>query len=202
VQKSVKRLQELDDMSTDGRYELLTKKEVIKLERERKHLSTNLSGIKSMKRLPDALFVVDSNNEAIAVAEAHKLGIPVVAVVDTNCDPTLVDYVIPGNDDALRAIRLFTTKIADSAAEGVQMVSEKAFATEVADVQQAEVAPELVGEEGEASTEIQGSVDAAASTDDDNVDLEAVLGGNIRKAPVAATEEDVEPEPAHAATGA
>jgi ribosomal protein S2 len=88
VQKSVKRLQELDDMSTDGRYDLLTKKEVIKLERERKHLSTNLSGIKSMKRLPDALFVVDSNNEAIAVAEARKLGIPVVAVVDTNCDPT------------------------------------------------------------------------------------------------------------------
>ena len=128
-------------MSTDGRYELLTKKEVIKLERERKHLSTNLSGIKSMKRLPDALFVVDSNNEAIAVAEARKLGIPVVAVVDTNCDPTLVDYVIPGNDDALRAIRLFTTKIADSAAEGVQMVSEKAFTTEVADVRPTEVAP-------------------------------------------------------------
>ena len=135
VQKSVKRLQELDDMSTDGRYELLTKKEVIKLERERKHLSTNLSGIKAMKRLPDALFVIDSNNEAIAVAEARKLGIPVVAVVDTNCDPTVVDYVIPGNDDALRAIRLFTMKMADSAAEGVQMVSERAFATETADIQ-------------------------------------------------------------------
>src|SRR5487761_1641405 len=149
VQKSVKRLQELDDMSTDGRYELLTKKEVIKLERERKHLSTNLSGIKSMKRLPDAIFVVDSNNEAIAVAEARKLGIPVVAVVDTNCDPTVVDYVIPGNDDALRAIRLFTTKIADAAYEGTQMISERAFATEVADVQQSEVAAEHVGEEGE-----------------------------------------------------
>ncbi len=149
VQKSVKRLQELDDMSTDGRYELLTKKEVIKLERERKHLSTNLSGIKSMKRLPDAIFVVDSNNEAIAVAEARKLGIPVVAVVDTNCDPTVVDYVIPGNDDALRAIRLFTTKIADSAYEGVQMVSERAFATEAADVQPLEVSPEHIGEDGE-----------------------------------------------------
>ena len=96
VQKSVKRLQELDDMSTDGRYELLTKKEVIKLERERKHLSTNLSGIKSMKRLPDALFIVDSNNEAIAVAEARKLGIPVVAVVDTNCDPTRGGLRDPG----------------------------------------------------------------------------------------------------------
>ena len=149
VQKSVKRLAELDDMSTDGRYELLTKKEVIKLERERKHLSTNLAGIKSMKRLPDAIFVVDSNNEAIAVAEARKLGIPVVAVVDTNCDPTQVDYVIPGNDDALRAIRLFTTKIADSAYEGVQMVSEKAFATEVADVTPTEVSSEYIGEDGE-----------------------------------------------------
>ncbi len=197
-------------MSTDGRYELLTKKEVIKLERERKHLSTNLSGIKSMKRLPDAIFVVDSNNEAIAVAEARKLGIPVVAVVDTNCDPTMVDYVIPGNDDALRAIRLFTTKIADSAAEGVQMVSDKAFATEVADVQQAEVAPEYIGEDGEADPalgEVHESAGiAAASTDDlaedETVDLEAVLGGNIRKAPVAATEEEVEPEPAHAASGA
>jgi small subunit ribosomal protein S2 len=207
VQKSVKRLQELDDMSTDGRYDLLTKKEVIKLERERKHLSTNLSGIKSMKRLPDALFVVDSNNEAIAVAEANKLGIPVVAVVDTNCDPTMVDYVIPGNDDALRAIRLFTTKIADSAAEGVQMVSEKAFATEVADVRHAEAAPEHVGEDGEATDEVGEAVaieaaSAGDAVDDDNVDLEAVLGGNIRKAPVAATEEEAEPEPAHAATGA
>jgi len=116
VQKSVKRLQELDEMAVDGRYDLLTKKEVIRLERERKHLQANLAGIKTMKRLPDALFVVDSNNEAIAVKEARKLGIPVVAVVDTNCDPTVVDYVIPGNDDALRAIRLFTSKVADSAA--------------------------------------------------------------------------------------
>src|ERR1700741_1523624 len=131
VQKSVKRLKELDDMATDGRYDLLTKKEVIRLERERKHLQANLAGIKAMKRLPDALFVVDSNNEAIAVKEARKLGIPVVAVVDTNCDPTVVDYVIPGNDDALRAIRLFTSKIADAAAEGVNLVGDKAFVEEV-----------------------------------------------------------------------
>jgi len=208
VQKSVKRLQELDDMSTDGRYELLTKKEVIKLERERKHLSVNLSGIKSMKRLPDALFVVDSNNEAIAVAEARKLGIPVVAVVDTNCDPTLVDYVIPGNDDALRAIRLFTSKIADSAAEGAQLVSEKAFESEVADVEQVEVAPEYIGEEGEIdAAEVHESAGIAAESvddvaDDENVDLAAVLGGNIRKAPAAATEPEAETEPAHIATGA
>jgi small subunit ribosomal protein S2 len=206
VQKSVKRLQELDDMSTDGRYELLTKKEVIKLERERKHLSTNLSGIKSMKRLPDAIFVVDSNNEAIAVAEARKLGIPVVAVVDTNCDPTQVDYVIPGNDDALRAIRLFTTKIADSAYEGVQMVSEKAFATEAADVQPIAVSPEYIGEDGEYEPgEIHAAAEPVAAApepeEEETVDLEAVLGGNIRKAPAAASEPDAEPESlsAHAA---
>jgi small subunit ribosomal protein S2 len=157
-----------------------------------------------MKRLPDAIFVVDSNNEAIAVAEARKLGIPVVAVVDTNCDPTQVDYVIPGNDDALRAIRLFTTKIADSAYEGVQMVSEKAFATEAADVQPLAVSPEYVGEEGEYEPgEIHAVAEqvAAAPEEDETVDLEAVLGGNIRKAPAAASEPDSEPESlsAHAA---
>jgi small subunit ribosomal protein S2 len=167
VQKSVKRLQELDEMAVDGRYELLTKKEVIRLERERKHLQANLAGIKTMKRLPDAIFVVDSNNEAIAVKEARKLGIPVVAVVDTNCDPTVVDYVIPGNDDALRAIRLFTSKIADSAAEGVNLVGDKAF------VEEAAVEP--VAEEGVA-------IEASAP---EEVDLEAALGGGIRKAPAA-----------------
>ena len=125
VQKSVKRLKELDEMATDGRYELLPKKEVIKLERERKHLQANLAGIKNMSRLPDAIFVIDSNKEQIAVREARKLGIPVVAVVDTNCDPSEVDYVIPGNDDALRAIRLFASKISDSISEGSQMATDK-----------------------------------------------------------------------------
>jgi small subunit ribosomal protein S2 len=183
VQKSVKRLQELDDMATDGRYELLTKKEVIRLERERKHLQANLAGIKTMKRLPDALFIVDSNNEAIAVKEARKLGIPVVAVVDTNCDPTVVDYVIPGNDDALRAIRLFTSKIADSAAEGVNLVGDKAFAEEQ---------PVPVAAEAEVETV------AAEAAPAEEVDLEAALGGGIRKAPVAVAALD----PAEAAEGA
>ena len=128
VQKSVKRLKELDDMATDGRYDLLPKKEVIKLERERKHLQANLAGIKNMSRLPDAIFVIDSNKEQIAVREARKLGIPVVAVVDTNCDPSEVDYVIPGNDDALRAIRLFTSKISESIAEGVNTRGDKQLA--------------------------------------------------------------------------
>src|SRR5947208_8544830 len=125
VQKSVKRLKELDEMATDGRYELLPKKEVIKLERERKHLQANLAGIKDMNRLPDTVFVIDSNKEQIAVRGARKLGIPVVAVVDTNCDPSEVDYVIPGNDDALRAIRLFASKIADSIAEGAVAATDK-----------------------------------------------------------------------------
>ncbi|HEV2136291.1 MAG TPA: 30S ribosomal protein S2 [Terracidiphilus sp.] len=169
VQKSVKRLQELDEMAVDGRYDLLTKKEVIRLERERKHLQANLAGIKTMKRLPDAIFVVDSNNEAIAVKEARKLGIPVVAVVDTNCDPTVVDYVIPGNDDALRAIRLFTSKIADSAAEGVNLVGDKAFAEE-------EI-PVPVATDGSEAGEESSSVD--------ELDLAAALGGGIRKAPAA-----------------
>src|SRR5579885_3269335 len=114
IQKSIKRLKELEDMSQDGRYEMLPKKEVIKLERERKHLEQNLAGIKEMPGLPDAIFVIDSNKEEIAVLEANKLEIPVIAVVDTNCDPDPVTHVIPGNDDALRAIRLFASKIADA----------------------------------------------------------------------------------------
>src|SRR5689334_3626636 len=108
IQKSIKRLKDIEAMSADGRYELLPKKEVIRLERERKHLETNLSGIKDMTGLPDALFVIDSHKEQIAVREARKLGIHVVGIVDTNCDPDEVDQIIPGNDDALRAIRLFT----------------------------------------------------------------------------------------------
>ncbi len=130
VQRSIKRLKELDSMSGDNAYEGRAKKEVGRLERERKHLQQNLAGIKDMNGLPDLLFVVDSNKESIAVKEARKLGIPVVAVVDTNCDPDEVDYVIPGNDDALRAIRLFTTKIADAVAEGKSLATEQEFAAE------------------------------------------------------------------------
>lgn len=124
VKKSIERLKMLEDLAETGNYGGRTKKEIIQLERERKHLSANLSGIRDMGRLPDVLFVVDSNKEAIAVMEARRLGIPVVAVVDTNCDPDQVDYVIPGNDDALRAIRLFTNKIAEACLEGRQQVSE------------------------------------------------------------------------------
>ena len=130
VQRSIKRLKELDEMAADNAYEGRAKKEIGRLERERKHLQQNLAGIKDMTGLPDLLFVIDSNKEAIAVKEARKLGIPVVAVVDTNCDPDEVDYVIPGNDDALRAIRLFTQKIADAVVEGRSLATEQEFAAE------------------------------------------------------------------------
>jgi small subunit ribosomal protein S2 len=130
VQRSIKRLKDLDSMANDTGYEGRAKKEVGRLERERKHLEQNLAGIKDMNGLPDLLFVIDSNKEAIAVKEARRLGIPVVAVVDTNCDPDEVDYVIPGNDDALRAIRLFTTKIADAVVEGRSLATETDFAGE------------------------------------------------------------------------
>jgi small subunit ribosomal protein S2 len=177
VQKSVKRLQELDDMATDGRYELLPKKEVIKLERERKHLQANLAGIKNLRRLPDALFVIDSNKEQIAVREARKLGIPVVAVVDTNCDPTEVDYVIPGNDDALRAIRLFASKISESIAEGAQAATDK----ELAEIGAAAAAS------AEAAGRAEGEAAAAAEAGEgETVNLEEVLG-NVRKSPAVAS---------------
>src|SRR5947209_3808478 len=130
VQRSIKRLKELEAMAYESNWEGRAKKEIIRLERERKHLSQNLAGIKDMPGLPDVLFVVDSNKEAIAVSVARKLGIPVVGVVDTNCDPDEVDYVIPGNDDALRAIRLFTTKVADAVVEGRALATEQDFVPE------------------------------------------------------------------------
>ena len=132
IKKSVARLKELDEMSTDGRYQLLSKKEVARLERERRGLEKNLSGIKEMKSLPRILFVIDSKKEEIAVREANRLQIPVVAVVDTNCDPDRIDHVIPGNDDALRAIKLFTSKVADAVVDGTGVSKEKAEAREEA----------------------------------------------------------------------
>ena len=130
IQKSIKRLKELDALATEAGYQGRSKKEITRLERERKHLQQNLAGIKDMPGLPDYLFVIDSNKEEIAVREARKLGIPVVAVVDTNCDPDQVDYPIAGNDDALRAIRLFSSKIADAVIEGRALATEQEFTAE------------------------------------------------------------------------
>jgi len=162
---------------------------VIKLERERKHLQANLAGIKNMSRLPDAIFVIDSNKEQIAVREARKLGIPVVAVVDTNCDPTEVDYVIPGNDDALRAIRLFTSKISESIAEGVNAMGDK----QMAEIQ---AVAELPAEGAVAESvdtalpeEADGVAAATTVTEGEDIRMEDVLGAGTRKRPAAIAED-------------
>jgi len=118
IQRSLARLRELEAMTTDGRYETLSKKEIARLDKERRKLAKNLDGIRGMNRLPDAVFIVDTKHEQIAVDEARKLKIPVIGVVDTNCDPDEVDFVIPGNDDALRSIRLFAAGIADAVIAG------------------------------------------------------------------------------------
>ena len=152
VQKSIKRLKELETMQTDGRYEKLTKKEGIKLDREREGLNKNLSGIKAMNRLPDIVFIIDVRKEEIAVAEANRLGIPIVAVVDTNCSPDGIDYVIPGNDDALRAVRLFASRIADSILEGQQIATEGG------------VVAEADGSEGDSATGAAAETKGEAAT--------------------------------------
>ena len=159
VQKSIKRLKDLEAMHEDGRYEKMTKKERIKLDRERESLEKNLSGIKNMTRLPDAVFIIDVRKEEIAVAEANRLGIPVVAVVDTNCSPEGIDYVIPGNDDALRAVRLFASRIADAVLEGQQMVTEGSTEAESAGAAE----DEATGEDGRTRRRRSASADNTSS---------------------------------------
>src|SRR5215217_1518933 len=162
VQKSIKRLRDLEAMQTDGRYEKMTKKERIKLDREREILDKNLSGIKNMTRIPDALFIIDVRKEDIAVKEANRLGIPIIAVVDTNCSPEGIDYVIPGNDDALRAVRLFASRIADAILEGKQVGTEGG-------VSRMEDAPEVEDEE----IDIAASLRKAGISDPDEEGDEA-----------------------------
>jgi small subunit ribosomal protein S2 len=166
VQKSIKRLKELETMQTDGRYEKLTKKERIKLDREREGLNKNLSGIKSMTRLPDIVFIIDVRKEEIAVAEANRLGIPIVAVVDTNCSPEGIDYVIPGNDDALRAVRLFASRIADSVLEGQQIATEGGVVAQTEDGSEGETAaPAKTAATESAAPESIAAPEAAAATE-------------------------------------
>ena len=128
IQRSIGRLRELEGMAEDSRYETLSKKEIARIEKEKRKLHRNLDGIRQMSRLPDAVFVVDTRREKIAVDEARKLKIPVIGIVDTNCDPDDVDYVIPGNDDALRSIRLFLSRITDAviAGRGIQESAQTA----------------------------------------------------------------------------
>jgi small subunit ribosomal protein S2 len=134
IKKSIARLKKLDEMSETGEYERLPKKEVIGLERERAKLQSALVGIKNMDRLPSAIFIIDPKKEKIAVEESQRLAIPIVAIVDTDCDPTGIDYPVPGNDDAIRAVRLITARIADAVLEGAgSFAKEEAEAAEEAE---------------------------------------------------------------------
>ncbi len=170
IRKSIERLKKIEAMKEDGTLDLLTKKESTAFEKEREKLSRNFSGIKEMKELPGIIFIIDPKKEKIGVAEANKLAIPIVAVVDTNCDPDEIDHVIPGNDDAIRAIKLLTSKIADAVMEGREVLNKKvreeaekvameekilaeeaeaAAAAEAAAVQPAAVAPVKIAEVAE-----------------------------------------------------
>jgi small subunit ribosomal protein S2 len=186
VQKSIKRLRDLEAMQTDGRYEKLTKKERIKLDREREILEKNLSGIKNMNRLPDALFIIDVRKEDIAVKEANRLGIPIIAVVDTNCSPEGIDYVIPGNDDALRAVRLFASRIADAVVEGQQLSGKSAEDDEQAEAAAAGAAPaptsRVVTSSVDSTREIEPGAQSAQVADGDvsnvSADVQTSVPGN------------------------
>ncbi|WP_066068627.1 30S ribosomal protein S2 [Neobacillus soli] len=125
IQKRISRLKDIERMSEDGTFEVLPKKEVVQLKKQQERLEKFLGGIKDMKKLPDALFIIDPRKERIAVAEAKKLHIPIVGIVDTNCDPDEIDVVIPANDDAIRAVKLLTGKMADAILEGKQVVEEE-----------------------------------------------------------------------------
>lgn len=141
IQSRIARLKQIETMSQDGTFEVLPKKEVIELKKEWEKLEKNLGGIKNMKNIPDAIFVVDPKKERICVQEAHALGIPLIGIADTNCDPEELDYVIPGNDDAIRAVKLIVAKMADAVIEanqGVQMTDN----SEVAEVEAAEESSE------------------------------------------------------------
>jgi small subunit ribosomal protein S2 len=195
VQKSIKKLKDIEAMREDGRMEMLTKKERLKLDREHEGLMKNLAGIKDMGGAPDMIFIIDVRKEDIAVKEANRLGIPIVAVVDTNCSPEGIDQVIPGNDDALRAIRLFASRIADAILEGKQVGTEGGVAVAATDEDSDESAPQEIGsltaipqqyliEDEKAELEA-----AAAETDEEEPD-------DIETADDAASTETASTEPA------
>lgn len=163
IRKSLDRLQKLTDMTVDGTADKLPKKEVLKLAKERIKLEKVLGGIKDLRRVPDAVFVVDPSREEIAVLEARRLSIPIIAIVDTNCDPDLVDYIIPGNDDAIRAIKLFLGKVADAIIEGKAAYEEKAASAADKEAETPEVTMALISTEEETAEEsAAGTIPAAA----------------------------------------
>jgi small subunit ribosomal protein S2 len=188
VQKSIKRLKDLEAMETDGRYEKLTKKERIKLDRERESLNKNLSGIKSMNRLPDIVFIIDVRKEEIAVAEANRLGIPIVAVVDTNCSPEGIDYVIPGNDDALRAVRLFASRIADAIVEGQQIATEGGVVAQTEEeTAGAEAATDDVTDQGSAATAAETAAETTPEAASAPEATDTAESGEVAAAPADVT---------------
>jgi len=152
VKQGIEKLKKIEKMKEDGTYELLTKKEVAKYETERLRLEKNLSGVKEMGKLPGAVFIIDPKKESIGVLEARKLSVPIVGLVDTNCDPDDIDYVIPGNDDAIRSIRLVTSKIADAILEGKSILNKKAQETS----EKAEIAEKIAEEEKQEKEEVTG----------------------------------------------
>jgi small subunit ribosomal protein S2 len=163
VKQGIDKLKKIEKMKEDGTYDLLTKKEVAKHETERQRLEKNLSGVKDMKSLPGAIFIIDPKKETIAIAEAKKLSIPIVSLVDTNCDPDDIDYVVPGNDDAIRSIKLLTSKISEAVAEGKSILNKTneeaaekaAIAEKIAEEEQQEKQEEPVNVEPQKENEQQ-----------------------------------------------
>jgi small subunit ribosomal protein S2 len=149
VKQGIEKLKKIEKMNEDGTYELLTKKEVAKYETERQRLNKNLSGVKEMNSLPGAVIIIDPKKESIAVAEARKLAIPIVALVDTNCDPDDIDYVVPGNDDAIRSIRLVTSKMSDAFLEGKSILNKTIEEAAEKEAIEEKIAEEEKEDEGE-----------------------------------------------------
>jgi len=177
IRKRIDRLDELEKMEEEGLFELLPKKEVIKLNHEKDKLLKFLGGIRHMKDIPSAVFIVDPRKEKIAVAEARKLEIPIVAIVDTNCDPDEIDYIIPGNDDAIRAVRLITSKMADASLEGKQgkQMAEEEEKSRLAEQEKAEQEVDSAGEQDEKEGVVSG--DSGGMDEDVSVDQESLLIG-------------------------
>ena len=178
IQARIRRLDELEQQKLAGRFEYLPKKEVTRLEDQIERLNRLLGGIRTLGRLPDAVFIVDPQREHIVVAEALRLGIPIIAMTDTNCDPTIIDHPIPANDDAIRAIRLITARIADAAAEGNQI-------REAATMEPSEVADEEEADEAEQLAAVAAEVTAVAEAAFLGIDIVAEGGEPAESRPVA-----------------
>ncbi len=172
IRRSVEKLKELETMRDGGFFQNLTKKEAIKLNRKIEKLERNLKGIKDMEKLPDIIWIVDPRKEYIAVREARKVGIPIVAIVDTNCNPDEIDYVIPGNDDAIRAVKLLTSKIADAVIEGQHLYMEKVGMEMAAQEEAAAEAQEEVKEEAAVAEEATEETKEAASEEVEDIEEE------------------------------